>query len=132
MHPSSQIYIGVFDHDVAIPGTRGKHDKMGRLVVNPTNFRPNTVHTLRYHIFDSDEPDREIIGTIILRCRYESRDERQILLSQFQLKNHYSVSTKRRTDSRSIYYTVTNDVSFPQRVLPFILFSRFYSFGKIY
>jgi hypothetical protein len=114
MHPSSQIFIGIFDFDEMIPGSTTParfHSKIGRVVMNPTNFRPNTVYTLRYHIFDSDEPDRKIVGTILLRCRYESKNEREILLSQFQLKSHYNVSTMRQSDFRSVFYTVTNDVS---------------------
>ncbi len=115
MHPSSQIYVGVFDYDEYIPsaagGPMGKRNKIGRVVVNPTNFRPNTIYTLRHHIFSSDESDRVVVGTIILRCRYESVDERTILLSQLQLQTYYNVSTVRRSDFRCTYYAVANDVS---------------------
>jgi hypothetical protein len=114
MHPSSQIYIGVFDYDEFVPGVSvgpsGKHDKIGRVVVNPTNFRPNTVYTLRYHIFTSDEPDRELRGTIILRCRYEAQNERHILCSLLQLHTRYTVCTVGRSDFRCTYYTTENDV----------------------
>ncbi|KAG7350731.1 C2 domain containing protein [Nitzschia inconspicua] len=113
MHSSSQIHIGLFDYDEFVPGVTkgpsGKHDKIGRVVVNPTNFRPNIVHTLRYHIFTSDEPDRELRGTLILRCRYESQSERQILFSQLQLQTQYSVSTVGLSDFRCTYYAVAND-----------------------
>lgn len=114
MHCSCQIHIGVFDYDEFIPGVTnvsGKHDKIGRVVVNPTNFRPNTVHTLRYHLFSSDGPDRELRGTIILRCRYETQNERKILFSQLQLETQYSVSTVSQSDFRCAYYAVANDVS---------------------
>jgi hypothetical protein len=69
---------------------------------------------MRYHIFSSDEPDRKIVGTLIIRCRYESKDERQILLSQLQLQMNYSVSTVSRSDYRCTYYAVANDVSILQ------------------
>lgn len=115
LHPSSQIYIAVLDYDEFIPGATtglsGKHDKIGRVVVNPTNFRPNSVYTLRYHIFTSDDPDRELRGTLILRCRYEAASERKILFSQLQLQTQYNVSTVTKSDFRCTYYAIANDVS---------------------
>jgi len=113
LHPSSQFYISVMDYDEIIPGNpKPSHDKMGRCILNPTNARPNTTYTMRYSLFSSDELDRKIVGKIIFRFRYESTNERQILLSAFQFRNHYNVSTNRKTDFTTTSYALTNDVSF--------------------
>ena len=113
LHPSSQFYISVMDYDEIIPGNpRSSHDKMGRCILNPTNARPNTTYTMRYSLFSSDELDRKIVGKIMFRFRYESTNERQILLSAFQFRNHYNVSTNRKTDFTTASYALTNDVSF--------------------
>lgn len=111
MHPSSQLYIAVFDHDLAVPGTSPKHDKVGRAVINLTNCAPNTVFTTRYHLYNSDEPDRKKTGTLIIRIRYECTNGRRALLSEFQLKTQYHVATVLRSDFRCAYYALANDVS---------------------
>jgi hypothetical protein len=80
MHPSSQIMIGVFDHDQGIPG-RTTHDKIGRCQINLTNCRPDTVYTIKCHLYDADEPDREARGTILMRARIESTDQRKVRFS---------------------------------------------------
>jgi len=109
-HPSSQLNIAVMDYDEFLPGSpMPSHDKLGRCCFNPTNVRTNTSYTLRFSLFDSDEVDRRIVGKITLRFRYESTDERQILLSAFQFRNHYSVSTNRKSDSTTTQYALTND-----------------------
>jgi hypothetical protein len=111
MHPSSQLYIGVFDHDQAVPGKSPKHDKVGRAVINITNYVPDTVVTGRFHLYDSEEPDRKKTGTLILRIRYECHDERRILLSELQLRTQYHVSTARKSDFHCAYYATADDVS---------------------
>ena len=100
------------DYDEIIPGSpRNSHDQLGRCIFNPTNARPNTMYTIRYSLFDSDELQRKIVGKITFRFRYESTDERQILLSAFQFRNHYNVSTNKKSDFSTTRYALTNDVS---------------------
>jgi len=48
MHTSSQIFLGVFDYD---SNPLSQHDMCGRVSVNITNFRPNTVYLLRYKLY---------------------------------------------------------------------------------
>lgn len=113
MHPSSQLYVAVFDHDQAVPGTSPVHDQVGRVVINVTNYVPDTVVTARFHLYDSDEPSRKKTGTLILRIRYECHSERQILLSELRLRTQYHVSTKHKSDFHCAYYATANDVSTP-------------------
>jgi hypothetical protein len=121
MHPSSQLYVGVFDHDQAVPGASPKHDKVGRIVINLTNYIPDTVVTARFHLYDSDEPNRKRTGTLILRIRYECHNERRILLSELQLRTQYHVSTERKSDFHCAYFTIANDVSHPKQYVSPIL-----------
>ena len=111
MHPSSQFYIAAMDYNEVVPGNQSQCDKLGRCIVNPTNVRPNTMYTIRMSLFTSDDTDRQITGKIVIRLRYESSDERQLLLSAFQFRNHYDVSTNRKTDFATTKYALTNDVS---------------------
>mmetsp|Transcript_14204 Transcript_14204/g.34245 ORF Transcript_14204/g.34245 Transcript_14204/m.34245 type:complete len:1271 (+) Transcript_14204:143-3955(+) len=110
MHPSSQIMIGVFDHDQGIPG-QTTHDKIGRCVVNLTNACPDTVYTAKCHLYDCDEPDRKARGTILFRARIESTNQRMAFLHEFQLHTEYSVSLKKRPDYKCAYYSLTNDTA---------------------
>jgi C2 domain len=110
MHPSSQLMIGVFDHDQGVSG-QTNHDKIGRCVLNLTNARPNTVYTLKCHLYDTDEPDRKVRGTILIRARMETTDQRKALLHAFQLHTEYSVSFKKRPDYKCAYYALTNDTA---------------------
>lgn len=108
MHPSSQFYIAVMDYE----GVKSRHDKIGRVIVNPTNLRPDTMYTMRYSLLDSDEIDRKSTGKIMFRLRFETPTNRQFLLSTFQLRNEYHVSTTGRADSQTMRFALTNDVSF--------------------
>jgi hypothetical protein len=132
-HPSSQLHIAVMDYDEMIPGSpRPSHDKLGRCVINVTNSRPNTSYTMRYSLFDSDEADRKIVGKIMLRFSYESTDERQILLSAFQFRNHYNVSTNRMSDFTTTRYALTNDVSVYCHTISLLLESSYYIISCMY
>ena len=109
MHPSSQFYIAVMDYEEV----KGQHDKIGRVIVNPTNLRPGTMYTMRYNLLDSNAKNRKTFGQITFRLRFESATQRQFLLSAFQMRTRYSVSTNDRADSESMTFALTNEVSFP-------------------
>jgi C2 domain len=56
-HPSSDIFIGIFDHDpelsplqLASRATSTIHDPIGRLVINANNFKPGTSYLLTVSI----------------------------------------------------------------------------------
>lgn len=105
MHPSSQFYIAVMDHE----GIKSHHDKIGRCAVNVTNIRPNMMYNMRYSLLNSDEKDRKVTGKIMFRLRFESSNERQLLLSPFQLRKEYYVSTNSNVDKHTLTYALTHD-----------------------
>ena len=109
MHPSSQLYIAVMDYD---GGMKSSHDKLGRCVINPSNASMNTVYSLRYNLVDKDECDQKVTGKIMMRLRFESSTPRQYLMSAFQFRNEFRVSTTSFSDSQTMAFGLTNDVSF--------------------
>lgn len=113
MHPSSQFYIAVMDHEEV----KGQHDKIGRCIVNPTNLRPNIMYSMRYNLVNSDEVNRKTRGKIFFRIRFESPTERQYLLSTLQFRTNYYVSTNAYADSNTMSVALTNDVSLHVRSL---------------
>ena len=108
MHPSSQLYIAVMDHD---GGVKSSHDKLGRCVINPSNARTHTVYYYSFDLLDNDSFNRKVTGKIKLRFRFECTNHRQYLLSAFQARKEYRVSTDLYADSQVMSFAVTNDVS---------------------
>lgn len=80
MHPSAQLYVGVFDYDAPTP--MADHDPIGRATIDITNFRLDTVYTLYYDLYTSAiVKKRKIKGQIKLRLRIEIPvDKRRDLL----------------------------------------------------
>ena len=118
MHPSSQFFIAVLDHE----DIKLHHDKIGRCVVNPTNLRPDTMYHMRYNLLSSDDLDRKVTGQIMFRLRFECSNDRQFLMSAFQMRKEYFVSTNGHKCSQTMDYALTNDVSIynmPLRILDF-------------
>ncbi len=48
MHTSSQLYLAVFDSDSS---PINKHDFIGRVSVDISNFRPNLIYLLQYNLY---------------------------------------------------------------------------------
>lgn len=59
MHPSSDVFVGIFDHDpeqnplhmVSQMGLSSLHDPIGRIVINLSHFKPDTVYLLQVRAF---------------------------------------------------------------------------------
>jgi len=49
-HPSSQLNLGVYDHDTA---SSDSDDFIGRVSIDVTPFRPNTEYTLEYNLYST-------------------------------------------------------------------------------
>jgi hypothetical protein len=83
MHPSSQLFLGVFDYD---KGIFDDHDLVGRVSVDLTGFYPDTEYLLTYNIFPTAKTSytREAMGTITFRLRIEYFDERQMVLTNLR------------------------------------------------
>ena len=58
LHPSSDVFIGIFDHDsehnplhkATQVAMSSLHDPIGRIVVNLAHFKPDTVYLLEVHL----------------------------------------------------------------------------------
>jgi len=77
MHPSSQINLGVFNHNFAV-----NHDFMGRLSIDITNLSPNLTYDMKYNLKTSaNVEDRKSKGFINVRFRIEYNNEYNILMA---------------------------------------------------
>jgi hypothetical protein len=105
LHSSSQLFLGLFDFD---GGPIDDHDPIGRVSVDVSNFRPNTVYTVTYNLYPTARmkmAQREGQGTITLRLRVEIDDYRKFLLSSLEPPPEVYVNVKTKRDFRVVKYT---------------------------
>mmetsp|Transcript_11555 Transcript_11555/g.25337 ORF Transcript_11555/g.25337 Transcript_11555/m.25337 type:complete len:715 (+) Transcript_11555:140-2284(+) len=109
MHTSSQLFLAVFDSDIT---PLSSHDLVGRVSINISNFRPNSVYLLQYNLYPTAKlgPREAKFGTIKLRLRMELEDERSLLLSNFQLPQSVYVNVESKKDFEVIQETVEGGV----------------------
>lgn len=101
-HGSSQIFLGVFDHDAGF----SDHDIIGRVSVDVTNLRPNTEYLLSYNLYPSAIiTGRDIQGKIKIRLRLDIPDERKLALSVLEPPPPTYVNVKKGKDFRVIRQT---------------------------
>jgi hypothetical protein len=102
-HPSSQLFLGVFDFDA---GMLDDHDLIGRVSVDLTNLRKDTEYVLSYNICPSSRVGvREIVGKITIRLRLEIPDQRKVALTALEPPPPVYVNVKKRRDFRVIRET---------------------------
>ena len=107
MHPSSQVFLGVFDNDAI-----GKNDMIGRAVINVSNFRPMTTYRLKYDLHALVKSQREVRGSITLRVRVHFPDERKALFKgAFPPTRSIDLSVAEKHHFRTVNYTLANEVS---------------------
>lgn len=107
MHSSSQIFLGVFDYDEGINPT-DDHDLVGRVSVDLSNLRKDTVYILKYNIYTTAQMTaRKRKGSITVRLRIEIPDERKYLLSAVEPPPKMYVNVKTRREFRVVRYTCT-------------------------
>jgi hypothetical protein len=93
-HPSSQLYIGIFDHDAV-----QNHDLIGRVAVNVSNLQPDTVYTLTYELFPSGKWNvRDPKGKVTILLRMEIDDDRKLLLAALEPPKTIYVNVMKKTD----------------------------------
>jgi hypothetical protein len=56
-HPSSILYLGVFDYDGSL---LDQHDPIGRVVIHLDNFNNDTVYTLKYPLYHEDTQEENV------------------------------------------------------------------------
>jgi hypothetical protein len=119
-HSSSQIFLGVFDYDVSL-NPADEHDLVGRVSLDLSNLRKDTVYTLKYNIYTTARLSaRKRKGTITIRLRLDIDDERQLLLSSLDPPSPMYVNSKRKKDFRVVRYTCTgkyNTESYSMQVI---------------
>ena len=119
-HTSSQLFLGVFDCDPGLNPT-DDHDLVGRVSIDISNLRKDTVYTLRYNISTSARvSERKQWGTITVRLRLEIPDERKMLLSVLEPPPPMYVNVKKRKDFRCVRYTCTGKYDMEKYDLKYI------------
>ena len=107
MHSSSQLFVGVFDHDDGI-NPADDHDLVGRVSVDLSNLRKGTLYTLKYNLYTTAlMSGRKRKGSITLRLRIEIEDERKLLLSAIEPPPNMYVNAKTRKEFRVVRFTCT-------------------------
>jgi hypothetical protein len=104
-HSSSQLFLGIFDYDVSL-NPADEHDLVGRVSVDISNFRKDTIYTMKYHIYSTAMmSERKARGSITVRLRLDIQDERLLLLTSLEPPPRCYVNTKKRKDFRVVRYT---------------------------
>lgn len=104
MYPNSQLFLGVFDADF---GAGNEHDLVGRVSVNLTNFRPGSEYVLHYHLYKSAKVgSRKRRGTLIIRLRIETDDERQSIIKNLSPPPSIYVNCRNISDFRVARKTI--------------------------
>jgi hypothetical protein len=102
-HPSSQLLLGVFDHDSGFDD----HDLIGRVSIDITNLRKDTEYLLSYNIYPSARVSgREVQGQVTVRLRIEMEDERKLALATLEPPPLASVNVRNGKDFRVVRGTV--------------------------
>ena len=79
-HPSSDLFVGVFDHDA---GIAGHHDLIGRFAIELSSLRPSTTYTLSFNLYeDSFSNDRVARGPIALDFQIRPVPEQSSILGR--------------------------------------------------
>lgn len=126
-HPSSQVYVGVFDHDkinpLGVSLCQQDHDPIGRVLINLTQFRPGTLYTLKYHLYLVDNESRKHReeqthnGTITIRLRIEwggtgchGNQMKNMIVAGILPPPPSYISVPTSSDFQIAYYTAGGDV----------------------
>ena len=110
MHTSSPLFVGVFDFD---RGFVNRHDQIGRVTIDLSNFYPGTTYLLEYYLFrDANFGPREAkFGTVKIRLRMELANERTLLLSNMSLPFSVNVNEGSKKEFDVIKQTVEGSVN---------------------
>lgn len=102
-HPSSQLFIGVFDFDSS---PLDDNDFIGRVSVDLSNFRRGTEYVLGYNMYPSARVSgRKVMGKITIRLRLEIPDERKLVIASLEPPPPVYVNVKKKRDFNVIRQT---------------------------
>jgi hypothetical protein len=102
-HPSSPLYLGVFDYDSI---SLENHDTVGRITVDVSNLPSDTDCILQYDLYTSARViKRQKYGTITFRIRLEYNDPREALLSSLELPPEVFINCKTKKEFALLKFT---------------------------
>mmetsp|Transcript_7914 Transcript_7914/g.14267 ORF Transcript_7914/g.14267 Transcript_7914/m.14267 type:complete len:756 (-) Transcript_7914:69-2336(-) len=102
MHPASMLYLGVFDYDLGPLD----HEAIGRVAVNISNLKRDTIYTLQYKLYNSSSvTERKDNGKITIRIRIEIPDERAALMAGLKPRPRMHVNVRKPKTLGVLRYT---------------------------
>jgi len=104
-HPSSLLFLGVFDYDAI-----GDNTPVGRIVVDLSKFRGNTVYLLQYKLH-SDPNKNDERGLLTIRLSIEWDSEKKALLKSFSAPPKFRVNVADHKAFRMVRYLCRGKVS---------------------
>ena len=113
MHTSSPLFVAIFDSD-DVP--LNQHDLVGRVSIDLSNFRSNTVYVLDYNLFPTakNAPRDAKYGTVTIRLRMELADERALVLSNCKPPTSVYVNVQTKKEFNVLRQTVEGEVDMKQ------------------
>jgi hypothetical protein len=110
MHPSSQLMLAVLDYDSVNP--MDDDDPIGRVTIDPSNFRPMTDYTMQFELVTSSlVANRKKNGTITVRVRVEWESERKALIKAAMPPPQIYVNVSQHRDFLAAHYAIAGGVS---------------------
>jgi len=108
MHSSSQVFLGIFDHDTGYDD----HDSIGRVAIDLSTFHPYTEYNLVYDIYNTEKMSkRKARGTITVRLMLEYKNERGLILSALTFPPpSFHVNLPLKKDFHVVRYTATGQM----------------------
>ena len=105
-HPSQVLYLAVF----GFKRSPLNHRPIGRVEINPANFRNNVVYNLEYDLWGSSHAAKRIQrGRVRIRIRMEIENERKVLLAALRPPTPIFINTKHRKSMSVARYTVCGE-----------------------
>jgi len=100
-HMTSMLYFAVFDYDLGFA-----HEPIGRVAVNLSHFKQDTVYTLKYNIYNAaNVTERTNNGAITVRLRVEVRNEKAAYIAALQPRPKTYVNVEKEKTFRVVRYT---------------------------
>jgi hypothetical protein len=101
-HPSSQIFVGVFDYD----GGVSAHDLIGKVSIDITNLKKDTEYILSYNLYESSRIEgRKSRGIVRVRLRIEIPDERSCVITAIEPPVSCHINVEKKKDFRVVRQT---------------------------
>ena len=104
-HPSSLLFLGAFDYDAI-----GNNTPIGRVVLDLSKFRGNTVYLLQYKLH-SDPNKHDERGMLTIRLSIEWDSEKKALMKSFSAPPKFRLNVVDHKAFRMVRYICRGKVS---------------------